>query len=502
MASLGVELSENGFCICALSGTGRDFQVESLTVEEFDESRTLAESLKAVREAIKRLNVPTDALALSVPLSKCMIRTIRLPFVDAEQARKVLPFEAESHFGCSADEFVLNYFPAGDDGASSRFLVVALPVAEMESYLAACSDAELDPDIIEADGVAYYYLARALADRLDAKRFLLLASERHRLLVLAVGPDGVAAVRSIATGSLDEARGVDNALLELEGAEMEPTPAGADPALAPRDGVLLNELKKTLLTLPDDGWGGTAVLVETEALSDDLKSALSQELALELVSVADVLSETPWMPAEPDVGRERCCCALGLAIEALTEEPGTVGFRKGRFALRDVYDLLRVPAVFVSMAAFLLALAAVGITWYSAHDFARRARNATEDVREIWQGLYPNQNRPADIPGELKRRRNAAVSGMGEAGGRPALRPVLEDWVEIESALRNAGIEFEWELLDAQQKTIIFREFAARSSEEVTKAINALGPYLAEAQDINYEEGASVFTLRVTFKED
>jgi len=503
MASVGVEVSENGLCICVLSGTARDFRVESVTVRDFDEPLDFARALETTRDIMRQLDLPADSLALSLPLSKCLTRLVELPFVDEQQARSVLPFESESYLGKSADQFVLSYFPAGDDGKSSRYLVVALPVDEIDRCLKACAGAALEPDVIEADGLAYYYLARELAPALDGDEFLVLAADSDRVFLLAVRPGGLAAVRNITTGLSSGKPDVDAVLMDLEGAQVEPRAGATDPGLSAEEQTLIVELKKSLLALPFEDWDGTTLLVERDTLSERLKAALSSELRLKLVPVKDVLSQKSWAPAsEEPTPVERYCCALGLAIEGLTDQPGAVGFRKGRFALRDKYDVLRIPAVFVSLAALLLALAVAGVTWYRAHDFARRARKATAKIHQVWERAYPGENPPPDIALELAKRYKTAVAAMGIGGSRPSLRPVLEDWVEIESALRTAGIGFEWQQIDAGQKAIIFREFRSRSSELVIKTLNAIGPYTADAPKTEYEGGREVFDLRVAFKEE
>src|SRR6185295_738159 len=128
-----------------------------------DQAR-VAELLRAfvLRHHLKSIPVVT-ALACR----DLFLRTLTLPFSDAEKVAQVAPFELENLIPLPLDEVAVGCVVLGSEGASgspgsSDVLVAAAPRATVSEHMKFLADAGIDPALVNVDGLALFAVTQQL----------------------------------------------------------------------------------------------------------------------------------------------------------------------------------------------------------------------------------------------------------------------------------------------------------------------------------------------------
>ena len=86
-------------------------------------------------------------------------------FTDAEQIRKVIKFESESHLPASnIDDVIVGFYKVSEQGPRSRVLIFAVEKATIKRHLEALGKVGIEPTQIDLSATGLFGLAQLLPD--------------------------------------------------------------------------------------------------------------------------------------------------------------------------------------------------------------------------------------------------------------------------------------------------------------------------------------------------
>jgi len=131
-----------------------------------DQSRT-AELLRAF---VQRHRLGSTPVVTALACRDLFLRTLTLPFSDAEKVAQVAPFELENLIPLPLDEVAVGCVVLGSDGAtkepgaagSSDVLVAAAPRATVTDHIKFLADVGIDPALVNVDALALFAVTQQL----------------------------------------------------------------------------------------------------------------------------------------------------------------------------------------------------------------------------------------------------------------------------------------------------------------------------------------------------
>jgi len=250
--------------------------------EADDLARTLADPLRRLRD---ELGVTSAPLAVAVPTSWCLYRTVRFPYRAVGRIRGTLRYALEGRVPGEIDDYVIEPLtppvPTGKRGA--WLLVGACRIARLRALLSAFDEAGMEPCVIQP---AAFALARRLSSARSgagAERIWVLRADESEcdLLLLQGGclaASHVVGVRGLAPGGRDESGEIAQRIARVIRAERLTGGAASSerllvlPGRVALDG-LVERLQRdaglspatTALPEPSDGWAVAAQMAREAA---------------------------------------------------------------------------------------------------------------------------------------------------------------------------------------------------------------------------------------------
>lgn len=427
---LGLDVGNRAVKLAIVDKTLRQTVLSGWDLEPVPAGATEPERIDALRRLLMRNVRPDDVIAVGMPSSVVMHRTLMFPFRDDKAIAEAVGFELENHIPTPLSELVVDQVRLGDKDGQTEVLAIAAPVQEVERWIEMLRAAGTDARRLGLNGLAYASLLRLLPGCETGTTMLVDVGVKTAEVVvtqegqtqflrsLSLGTDAIAAgfaTHFQGVAASDEAFAQHAWLL----------PAGAQPesqnerllndatvaALAP----LLRELRQTLSawmrrahTRPDRIvlTGGLARLA---GLHEYLERFLG--VAVEPVRL-DTLADQR-LPDASELG-DIAAVAVAQALASAEAKPGQdVDFRQGELAYEGDFKVLR--ARLPQMVAFVvIALCLLGIrtslTWRTL------LSEQDQQLQQLTQVSKAVTGKPVasfeDLRKELKREPTVDVAGL------------------------------------------------------------------------------------------
>jgi type IV pilus assembly protein PilM len=380
---LGLDVGNRAIKLAIVDKTLRQTVLSGWDQEPVPAGANEPERIEALRRLLLRNVRPDDVIAVGMPSSVVMHRTLLFPFRDDKAIAEAVGFELENHIPTPLSDLVVDQVRLGEKDAQTEVLAVAAPIKEVERWIEMLRTAGTDPRRLGLNGLAYASLLRMLPACATGTTMLVDVGVRTAEVVvtqegqtqylrsLSLGTEAIAAgfaTHFQGVAASDEAFAQHAWLL----------PAGALPesqnerllheatvaALAP----LLRELRQTLSawmrrahTRPD-----RIVLTGGLARLAGLHEYLERFLGVPVEPVRlDTLPDQRLSDAA-ELG-DIAAVAVSQALASAEARPGQdVDFRQGELAYEGDFKVLR--ARLPQMVAFVvIALCLLGIrtslTW-------------------------------------------------------------------------------------------------------------------------------------------
>ncbi|MCH7541537.1 type IV pilus assembly protein PilM [Patescibacteria group bacterium] len=232
------------------SPTSATEQIPSIEDEQAMEA--VANSIKTLH---KEAHFSTDKVIAALPESQIFTRVIELPSLKQSDIKKTITWEAEQYVPVPMSEVRLDWQVLGKvEGGKVEVLLVAAPIALVESYLKIIRLANLTPISLETEITS---VVRSLVQRVEGTPSTMVVSIGASTTDLSIVNEGrISFTRSIGTGGYSLARGVAQELgFEIDQATEYMKTYGLDPtslegkvmqAIKPIFDVIVNEIRRVL----------------------------------------------------------------------------------------------------------------------------------------------------------------------------------------------------------------------------------------------------------------
>jgi Tfp pilus assembly PilM family ATPase len=417
-----------------------------------------------------------------------VIREIMIPFLQEDQIRKVLRFEAEAHLHSHAiEDVVVDFVKVGEAKDQSKVLIFAAPKVKVRETLDALKVHGVDPMHLDLDLIALFNAAKATGAFEEHPNSIILDIGSATTLVLSVQDGELKSCRSIRTGSesltqaisADLAVDTDSARSRMEEGDgrgrpddlLQPLPL--DPVDIPETEKTVDELESALVVKRQDDFlsriyrettrsmslsGGdrevTAIyLTGAASLSGGIKERLESRFRKHVLPLR-LLDENDRAvaAADYDLANASMGVALGCALKYLGYEGLSVEFRREELRYTRKFDLIKVTlATTVSLVFILLFL-----TWLNYTNERRQRRQEFINVLALLNSKFVETTRgeytkilearaerlpqePDDIfrkftawNSQIRKMHRHITDGMGiNVKGIPPVRSALSTWRDL-----------------------------------------------------------------------
>lgn len=404
--AIGLDIGSRAVKLVELEGSGKKFKVSRYLVREYPGEGGAAEGevvTEAVGEVLREAKAAKSTVVTALDSGAIVIREILVPFLEEDQIRKVLRFEAEAHLhNFAIEDVVVDYVKVGEVRDQSKILVFAAPKDRIRERLIHTSAAGIDPMHITLDLVALFNAAKATGAFETHPDCVLLDIGATTTNILFVQGGELKSLRSLRTGAESLTRVLAQELhVDTDSArEMAARGEGGgrdDDLLAPLDlpdddeDEAVPETRKTATQLEhaivkqrqDDfltrlhrettrslagfsGSGGPAAIYLTGGASrtGGLKERLAERFGAPVVRL-DFLGDGDHAVPAADVEavNAQIGVALGSALAAFDHDGIDVEFRRDELRYTRKFDLVKVTlASTVTLVFLLLFLVALWIT--------------------------------------------------------------------------------------------------------------------------------------------
>lgn len=325
---------------------------------------------------------------ISIGAAKVLFRNLVLPFADARQIAKVLPFELEELTSRKIGDLHLDFLASVNADQETEIVAAMVERGEFVDTLAQLAGAGLDPEIFAIGGLQ---TAAALAAmNADIPAFVLFDISFTQATLIVVDGGRIRLVRSL---------GVDAEA--TAGFHLSPSDAKVSMTLPEQSAVIVRQLippvQQTLLSI------GRADLLEpavpcfvngSVGLYPTVFELLKQELVLEVLPCnlaeqrllkVEPADDLPWNPALMNR-------ALALALWKRSDSP-ILNFRKGEFRKQPSLKNLRKGVMAVAIPLAIICVGLVGFFWWEYNELAKRRDVLRDEVVAVFQETLPEVTR-------------------------------------------------------------------------------------------------------------
>jgi len=513
-AIVGLDVGSYAVKAVELRQTLRDLEVAQLReVRLGGAGPTLAERLA---ELASTHRLPTQNVVCALPGDRVSSRRIEFPFRDRRRIAQALPFEVESQVPFHLEDIVIDWAEVASDRSHSELVATVSPRKEVALLLNLLRQAELEPRVIEAEGLVLGNLVGLF--ELPGRRLLLDLGHRKTTACLVLEGKPVAA-RSfpVAGRALTEALMKDLGV-EIDEAERvkheEGILADAVASRAPSAMATLDRLAREVvrcLGSVEPQLGGKAaehldgiVLMGGTARLHRLDAYLTERTGIETGPL-----ELPHGPVAASLvaGGDPLVFgpAAALALRGTTRATTHMNFRKHELAykvdLRQIGRELRWTVVLAGLALVLLAASAV----FSLRTESQRADALEAQAARIYTEAFPGQPVPAD-PARAMREAIRDARGRAELLGVYRGNLSALDLLAVLSARVPEDLEVVFEELSIDGKVIRIRGHTPSfQAVDRLRAELAEGPLFTRIQTSELQaddrRGGNTFSMTVSLAE-
>ena len=380
-----------------------DFQQVAVPQDERPLRERLAQALAGLEDWS-----PGDLVATALPGDEVTIRMLKLPFADRKRIAQTIGFELESQVPFHLEEVVFDYQTVGPGQDGGSMVMVALcPSERLGEWLEMLAAAGVDPRLLGADALAASSLGEWLLDSQQPDDCVAVLDIGHSLSsLLVLGHQGPRFARSLSGGGalvtrqLCQAFGIDaeraeegkhRGLFVESKTRNATTPEQVPVSDAVRRGLapLVREIRQSLAAhrslsrqQPRCLW-----LCGAGARIDNLDSYLSDELAVPVQAIQPEQIELQGIDRLADADEATTPAwtkALGLALQAhMGGRRGWLNLRRGAYAFKGDFDLLRGKLIQVAVAVIILVILAAGnisVRWLSLSSGAATMQQRMNEI--------------------------------------------------------------------------------------------------------------------------
>lgn len=156
--SFGIDFRENHLVLTLLKKSlGRIRLVDSLLhpipPEEQKEDRE-AQVINLIHGFVLKHRIRKDAVSLSIPRERSIVRFLRLPVSTKENLRKVLEYETPRHTPFEKEEVYFDFYVLGEDQAWISVVVVYVKRSDVDPYLSLLKKIGIKPASLQIPSVS------------------------------------------------------------------------------------------------------------------------------------------------------------------------------------------------------------------------------------------------------------------------------------------------------------------------------------------------------------
>ena len=379
--TLGIDISDGHIAGVVLDQQRRSSRLlkwHSLDVAHEEELAT------SIQQLCEHLQWPGGPCLYGLPLSKCSVRNLVLPFGDVKKIAQILPFELEEQLLAPLETTVYDYTRcrrAGDE----RLLVVFSSDTQWLSQLLTATSGQVDPDRVLPAMVALAEQVVANQEQNNAP-FLLVHAELHSMNIALVLEGTPVFFRRL---SHPEAM-ITHPPFVVENGQVKAEYPAAEQCVSPLARLIEQSLDFFQMDNRVEGAAERIVLAGPLSTMDDgLVEILSAALRLP-VERLDLLQlcglncseEQRGQWREAEMGR-----ALALALAA--GKRGGINLRQGPLAKK--VSLLNSRKRLISLAAAACALLVVGLGYlgFDTYTLQQRDKALLQEITSIYKATFP-----------------------------------------------------------------------------------------------------------------
>ncbi len=414
--TLGIDISDGHIAGVVLDQQRRSSRLLKWHSLDVADDESLAASIQQLCEQLHWQGGPC---LCGLPLSKCSVRNLVLPFGDVKKIAQALPYELEEQLLAPLDSTVYDFTRCRREGGE-RLLVVFASDAQWLGQLLAATSGQVDPDRVLPAMVA---LAEQIVSNQEQKKapFLLVHADLHSMNIALVLEGVPVFFRRL---SHPEAMIVHPPFVVENGHIRAEYPA-AEQCVSQLARLIEQSLDFFLMDHRVEGSPERIVLAGPLSTMDEgLVAMLSAALRLP-VERLDLLQLSGLSCSEeqreqwqgPQMDR-----ALALALAA--GKRGGINLRQGHLAKKVSLLSSRKRLSSLAVAACALLLAGLGYLGFDTYTLQQRDKALLQEMTTIYKATFPNVTKVHDPYVEMQAKLKAL-----QGAETPTPYFVADQWV-------------------------------------------------------------------------
>ena len=406
--AIGLDIGSRAVKLVELDGSAKKHRVSRFVVKEVGEVGGVVETVGAV---LKEAGVKKDAVVCALDSKGVVTREILVPFLESDQIRRVLKFEAEAHLHSHAiEDVIVDYMKVGELQDQSKILIFAAPKEKVRAQLDLLRPNGVDPMHVDLDIAALYNASKSIGVFEEHPNCLVLDIGATTTVFLSVKDGEIRACRSLRTGSesitqvisRDLAVDTDSARSRVEDGDrsghkddlLAPIPFDEDVPDSERSADeletaivvqrqddflsrLYRETTRSLATTALDESFSAIFLTGAASLSGGIERRLEERFRKPVVRLEFVDEKNKAVPAT-DYERANASMgiAYGAALKLLDYDGLSMEFRREDLRYTRKFDLIKVPLATTVCLLFVLLF----LTWLHIQNLLSNATSEHEYV--------------------------------------------------------------------------------------------------------------------------
>lgn len=450
--AIGLDIGSRAVKLVELEGSAKRFKVTRYLVREYPGDGGAAEGrvvTDAVGEVLKEAKAAKSTVVVALDSGVIVIREILVPFLEEDQIRKVLRFEAEAHLhNFAIEDVVVDYVKVGEVRDQSKILVFAAPKDRIRDRLIHTSAAGIDPMHVTLDLVALFNAAKAAGAFEANPDCVLLDIGATTTNLLFVHGGRLKSLRSLRTGAesltrvlaqdlqvdTDSARemagrgdggGRDDDLLaplDLPDEDEETVPETQKTATQLEHAIvrqrqddfltrLHRETTRSLSTFSGGGGLGAIYVTGGASRTGGLKERLEERFGAPVVPLDFLGDGDHAVPAaDHDRANAQIGVALGSALAGIDHDGIDVEFRREELRYTRKFDLVKVTlASTVTLVFLLLFLVALWLT-RKVKTNEDALKTSLQEMNSLW--VAPTKQAYKDVLDDTAKRLPADTTSL------------------------------------------------------------------------------------------
>jgi len=521
--AIGLDIGSRCIKVVELDGSPKKFKVSNFKSVEIPGDGGPAEGeivADALGEVVRDAKVQRDSIVAAMDSRVVVIREIMVPFLQDDQIRRVLTYEAEAHLhNYAIEDVVVDYVKVGEVQDQSKILIFAAPKDRVLERIELLRQNGVDPMHIDLDMTALFNAAEAVGAFIEHPNCVVLDIGATTTTILFVQDGKMKSCRSLRSGTesvtrvLSEDLAIDKdavreklsrgdgtprdddllGTIELDASEDETIETEKSAAELERSivldrqgeflGRIYRETTRSMASYSAES-GVTAIyLTGGASLSGGIERRLGERFRKDVIRLDFLRNDSAGVAAaDHDFANASMGVGLGCALKLLGYEGIDLEFRREELRYTRKFDLVKVALASTVSLIFILMF----LTWLNYQNTLRVRRSEYVGVLGMIEKKYVAQARdqyvnvmkdvedaeklgkdPADVmlkqqawQRQLDKMHEHITGKMGfNVRGIPPIRSALAVWRDLAKRLEDIRGDLGYLWLDdfkVNQKTISF----------------------------------------------